>query len=198
MNRTKRYGKLALPLPSHPFSTLVRRVIEQTKYKKVLAANAALLGVVLNVVTSPSHAFDYAATDRLEVAETEVNVKTENTFAMPVTEPIGVSQGYYAFHAGVDIRAPKGSPVVAAADGVVVEVEYGLVGYGHYVRVAHQGTISTLYAHLDEVRAEVGQKVQRGQEIGTVGTTGWSTGPHLHVEVYEGNRTINPGTILSI
>ena len=84
------------------------------------------------------------------------------------------------------------------ADGTIVEVEKMLVGYGHFVRIAHDGTISTLYAHLDQVSVKPGQKVVKGETIGTVGLTGWSTGAHLHFEVYQGERSVNPLSYVSI
>jgi murein DD-endopeptidase MepM/ murein hydrolase activator NlpD len=78
------------------------------------------------------------------------------------------------------------------AEGTIIEVEEMIVGYGHFVRIAHKGTVSSLYAHRDQVSVKPGQKVERGQTIGTVGLTGWSTGPHLHFEVHSGEKSVNP------
>lgn len=142
----------------------------------------------------PTHAFDYERTGELSMVDaTQVEeVVTESVYKYPVLEPIGVSQQYHALHWGVDIRAAKGSGVVAIADGVVIEVTSSRYGYGEHVRVAHEGTVASLYAHLDEIYVSVGKKVKRGQVIGTVGTTGWATGPHLHFELTQGERAINP------
>lgn len=84
------------------------------------------------------------------------------------------------------------------AEGTVTQVEKIWGGYGHYVRVAHKGTLSSLYAHLDEVRVTVGQKVRSGEQVGTVGMTGWTTGPHLHLEVYQGDKAVNPLSYFSV
>ncbi|KKU27001.1 MAG: peptidase M23, partial [Microgenomates group bacterium GW2011_GWC1_46_16] len=81
--------------------------------------------------------------------------------------------------------------------GTVVEVAKTRVGYGNFVRVAHAGTASSLYAHLDEVKVAAGQKVTKGEALGTVGMTGWTTGPHLHFELQMGNRTVNPAGFIS-
>jgi len=158
----------------------------------MLAVNASL--VTAGVMIPPTHAFDYTGAPVLaSLDETEVeDVRTGRAYLFPVTEPIGVSQGYYALHRGVDIRAPKGTPTVAVASGVVIEVREQAFGYGKHVRIAHAGTISSLYAHLDEIEVSVGDKVVKGQEIGQVGSTGWSTGSHLHFEIYEAQNTINP------
>lgn len=200
MNRQAKYGKLALPLDSHPISKLVSQFLDKTKYKKMLAANAAVVGVVFNVITGPSHAFDYQVTDRIAIEGSAGNTQmiTESAYTYPVVSPTSVSQGYHAFHPGIDIRAPRGSGVVSVAEGVVIEAKYTGVGYGRYVRVAHQGTVSTLYAHLETIKVQVGQKISKGEEIGTVGSTGWSTGPHLHFEIYEGNMALSPSAVIGI
>jgi murein DD-endopeptidase MepM/ murein hydrolase activator NlpD len=193
--------RLALPFASHPLSSLIRKLIEQTRYKRALIAHVAFGAVILNVaVASPSHAFDYKTSDSslLAPATQTIITRTETAFQFPAAEPIGLSQGFHAFHPGVDIRAPRGSQVVSVADGTVIEVTSLATGYGHYVRIAHAGTLSTLYAHLDKVTVKVGENVHKGQQLGTIGTTGWSTGPHLHFEIHEGVSAINPAPLLGI
>jgi len=99
---------------------------------------------------------------------------------------------YPHFHTGVDIAAPFGTTVMAAADGVVVAVGHSRVGYGNYVIVAHGGGIMTLYAHLLETNVEIGNKVVRGQRVGLEGSTGWSTGPHVHFELRVNDGVVDP------
>ncbi|KAA3632515.1 MAG: hypothetical protein DWQ08_03405 [Proteobacteria bacterium] len=103
--------------------------------------------------------------------------------------------GRKAFHAGVDIAGRKGSPIQAAAAGVVVHAGKH-AGYGHSVVVQHANGYSTRYAHADELLVELGQKVEKGEPIATVGTTGRSTGPHLHFEVIQNGRRVNPKKFL--
>ena len=96
------------------------------------------------------------------------------------------------FHQGVDIAAPRGSQVLAASDGKVLFASwYG--GYGKLVILDHGGGTSTLYGHLSAILVKPGQVVARGQRIGNVGSTGYSTGPHLHYEVRQNGRPIEPG-----
>ncbi len=99
--------------------------------------------------------------------------------------------GIGAFHAGVDIRAPKGEPVLAAGDGVVARAEWS-GAYGRLVVIDHGAGISTYYGHLSRIDVIAGQEVRRGQVIGAVGSTGRTTGVHLHYEVRQGGNPVNP------
>lgn len=100
-----------------------------------------------------------------------------------------------AMHTGLDFRADHGSPVRATAGGRVVAAEYS-GGYGNLVEIQHEGGISTRYAHLSAIAVNVGQVVQPGAVIGRVGSTGRSTGPHLHYEIRVDDTPINPSRFL--
>jgi murein DD-endopeptidase MepM/ murein hydrolase activator NlpD len=95
------------------------------------------------------------------------------------------------FHKGQDISAPMGTPVIATADGVVTNAGW-LRGYGRVVYVDHGNGLSTRYGHLSRIDVIVGQSVQRGGQLGLVGSTGRSTGPHLHYEVRVEGQATNP------
>jgi len=94
-------------------------------------------------------------------------------------------------HIGLDISARMWDPIVAAADGVVVFAGWG-GGYGNLVIVQHGKAWRTYYAHLDEITVEVGQEVRQGELLGGAGTTGYSTGPHLHFEIRYHGRPVDP------
>jgi murein DD-endopeptidase MepM/ murein hydrolase activator NlpD len=118
---------------------------------------------------------------------------------MPANGPVTSYFGYRyhpilhftRFHAGIDIGAGWGSPIVAAADGQVVGAGWG-GGYGREVQIAHGGGITSLYGHMSEIVAQPGSFVHAGQLIGYVGSSGLSTGPHLHFEVRQGGTPVNP------
>jgi len=95
------------------------------------------------------------------------------------------------FHRGVDIRAGWGTPVHASADGQVTSAGWS-GGYGLRVRVAHRDGLATTYSHLSRVAAPIGTQVRQGELIGFVGSTGFSTGAHLHFELFRGGQAINP------
>lgn len=99
--------------------------------------------------------------------------------------------GTRRFHAGIDIGAGYGAPIVAAAAGAVVSAGWQ-GGYGNTVVIDHGGGLATLYAHQSSIGVVAGQSVQRGQTIGAVGSTGYSTGPHLHFEVRVNGATRDP------
>jgi murein DD-endopeptidase MepM/ murein hydrolase activator NlpD len=95
-------------------------------------------------------------------------------------------------HTGLDIACPAGTPIRAAEDGVVYLVEYKNTGYGHHIRIDHGGGKATVYGHMTTMYVSVGESVKRGQVIGLEGSTGHSTGPHLHFEVRLNNKVTNP------
>jgi murein DD-endopeptidase MepM/ murein hydrolase activator NlpD len=95
------------------------------------------------------------------------------------------------FHAGLDIGASWGSPIVAAGDGQVVAAGWA-GGYGREVKIAHGGGLVSIYGHMSQIAAAPGSFVRQGQVIGYVGSSGLSTGPHVHFEVRMGGTPVNP------
>jgi murein DD-endopeptidase MepM/ murein hydrolase activator NlpD len=100
--------------------------------------------------------------------------------------------GFPHFHTGIDLVEPFGSPVLAADDGIIALVGSSTQGYGRYVVIAHSGGLDTLYGHLSTAVVHVGQVVTQGQTIGLEGSTGNSTGPHLHFELRIKQQPVDP------
>ncbi|MEP3264647.1 MAG: M23 family metallopeptidase, partial [Hyphomicrobiales bacterium] len=101
----------------------------------------------------------------------------------------------YALHSGMDFKAPIGTPVYATGPGKVVKASWN-GGYGRLVEIQHAGNITTRYAHLSRIDVKVGDSVTSGKVIGRVGSTGRSTGPHLHYETRLGKKAVNPGRFI--
>lgn len=125
--------------------------------------------------------------------------------AMPVTDTFRFTSpfGYRRdpkgagrrMHAGVDLAGPRGTPIYATADGVVITAQRQS-GYGNVVKIRHEFGIETVYGHMNKIRVKVGQQVSRGVQIGDMGSTGRSTGSHLHYEVRVNDQPVNPRTYL--
>ncbi|MBD2502682.1 murein hydrolase activator EnvC family protein [Anabaena azotica] len=134
---------------------------------------------------------------------TNVLVKGTGLFALPSSAPtsspfgwrVHPILGYRRFHAGLDFAASYGSTIRAADSGTVIMAGwYG--GYGRTVIISHGGGVTTLYGHASELYVSEGQTVQKGQAIAAVGSTGLSTGPHLHFEVRRNGTPVNPADYL--
>lgn len=132
------------------------------------------------------------------------NVDKVCIYLFPVPNSSEITQKYSAEHKAIDIAASSGSPVYAAEDGTVSYVQIwdgsydttGMMSYGHMVEIRHADGNTTLYAHLSEINVQQGEKVMRGQRIGRVGSTGYSTGPHLHFEVITSEGKADPAEYL--
>ena len=122
-------------------------------------------------------------------------------FSMPVKDSFRFTSGYgfrrdpktggRRMHNGTDFAAPLGTDLFATADGVVTFAGWQS-GYGRFIRIQHAFGIETRYAHLSKIRVKVGQKVSRGDHIGDMGSSGRSTGVHLHYEIRVGGKAVNP------
>jgi len=129
--------------------------------------------------------------------------------SLPTTEPLPGAKissrfgqrrdpfnGKAAFHGGLDYKAKRGTPVGAAADGTVIKAGR-MGGYGKIVEVKHRNGYITRYAHLSRITVKVGDLVKSGERVGKVGSTGRSTGPHLHFEIRKRGKPVNPSTFMS-
>jgi len=116
-------------------------------------------------------------------------------FGMPLRHAFRFTSGFGPrwgrMHNGADFAAAAGTPIHATADGVVIHAGW-LAEYGRLVKIRHEFGIETLYAHMSRIRVKNGQRVSRGDHIGDIGNTGRSTGPHLHYEIREGGKPVNP------
>ena len=187
---------------SHPLSKLLRPCFEYRQVRMVFGASIVALLVVAGITGgSASAAFPSGADADIESDSTEVIsvveapknvvVKTERRFQIPV-RLIGVSQGFHSYHPGVDLRAEYGSDIRSIAEGVVKDVYRSAYGYGQSVIIDHADGYSSMYAHVQRISVEPGSDIDQETEIAQIGLTGYTTGPHLHLEIYKQGRPVNP------
>ncbi len=160
-------------------STGVR--FSQSRVRRI--STRSLLIAALIVVLATASVF---AAYRISLSRNVIDLPADDERGMFISMPFGkvtspVSE-YMKEHAGIDFPAAFGTPVLAAAEGTVSTAEFTMQ-YGNYVIIEHEDGFSTVYAHLEDILCEEGQEVARGDQIGTVGSSGRSTGPHLHFEL---------------
>ncbi|MEO1592146.1 MAG: peptidoglycan DD-metalloendopeptidase family protein [Cyanobacteria bacterium J06632_22] len=197
------------PLPEGPTDVVTDTPADDER----VASSATGSGVSAPAAVQVSVASRRTVTPRVPVLSPGRTVDTnepvlpgrENYLPQPTGEVDGfiwptrgvVSSGYGwrwgRMHRGVDIAAPTGTPIVASAPGVVEQAGWNNGGYGNLVDIRHADGSLTRYAHNSRLHVEVGQRVQQGELIAEMGSTGYSTGPHLHFEIHQPTQgTVNP------
>ena len=171
------------------------QVSEVTKENGIWVSTKVLSS---SVITAAS---DAVALKGTKSAPIYISTRTSGSgeFLFPTNGKISSSFGAsrsYERHKGIDIRAPKGTRINAADDGVVITATTRGGSYGKLIVISHGGGLETWYGHCDTILVKVGQKVTKGQKIGTVGITGNATGYHLHFEVKLNGISVNPGKYL--
>jgi len=139
------------------------------------------------------------------VSSIEVSLNTQKNVIIVDTSPsiyqwplrsFGISQLFSVVHPGMDLTDPFGTPVYPIGDGVVTWIKYIGYGYGFHALVTHPDGMMSLYAHMSKIYVHEGQEVTKTDKIGNIGLTGWTTGSHLHFEVYQDQLPTNPLEVL--
>ena len=120
------------------------------------------------------------------------NYRVSSNFGMRVHPVLGGMRG----HKGLDMAAPSGTPIYATADGLVSKAEW-FSSYGNFVAIGHGSELETRFGHLSRIAVSAGQRVRKGDLIGYVGSTGRSTGPHLHYEVRVAGQAVDPSPYMT-
>ena len=195
----------ATPIPD---SARVKEMLAKNEIRLIQSlSNTALIENMRNQLNNLSLRMSFQ-----DQSFTEITVMVKNKEkllrAIPAIQPISnknmkrVASGFgyridpvykdFRLHAGLDFSAPTGTPIYATSDGVVQTAGFNTDGYGNKVVINHGYGFQTLYAHMVRVKAKVGQSVKRGEVIGYIGSTGKSTGPHLHYEVIKRGTKVDP------
>jgi len=180
---------------SHPLSRFFRKLFERKKAGTKWGLLLLLFILLANFYLLPLSSLPYLGQQEVLAApEPENVVTTESTCQQPV---IGwLSQKFHWYHQGIDLAAEVGKEVYPISGGRVVNVQHTKWGYGHFVVVEHPNNHQSLYAHFDQIYVQPNQEVDKDTPLGTIGLTGFTTGPHLHLEVWENHQPIDPLAVL--
>lgn len=178
-------------------SRWARKIFESSRRRQVLGFNLAaavfvvsLFGPQAEMLVSKQKISHLSSKDF-----PAVETKTETTLSWPVKNP-QISQGYHLGHWGLDIVAQEFKAVYPVDRGVVVEVIHSRFAYGNHLIIEHPNGRKSLYGHLKEIKVKKGGEVSRETVLGEMGNSGWASGVHLHLEISQDERRINPLTIL--
>ncbi len=195
----------ATPIPD---SARVKEMLAKNEIRLIQAlSNTELIENMRNQLNNLSLRMSFQSKSFVEITAMVKN-KEKLLRAIPAIQPISnknlkrVASGFgyridplykdFRLHAGLDFSAPTGTPIYATSDGVVQTAGFNTDGYGNKVVINHGYGFQTLYAHMVRVKAKAGQTVKRGEVIGYVGSTGKSTGSHLHYEVIKRGAKVDP------
>lgn len=161
-----------------------------------------LVNTGINIISDKLASVD-AITQTIQILNPttgEVESEVQEEIAWPLTGVItlefGESSLYQPFHTGLDIATTKGSPITPIMNGKVTYAGEIFWGYGKHIIIDHGNNVTSVYGHLDKIFVYPGQEVKLGDVIGNEGETGWSTGPHLHLEIRVYGIPVNPKTFL--
>ena len=173
-------------------------------HQDLMAASAARVDGLMRKAYVQSVSFDEVkvySSRAGDMASCIPSIYPVNPKNVQITSPFGARfhpiRQTIVFHEGIDLAGPAGQPVYATGDGVVESSEVNFSGYGNVIVIDHGFGYKTRYAHLKEIKVTQGQVVIRGDRIGTLGSSGLSTGPHLHYEVIYRGTQINPWNFLN-
>lgn len=173
----------------------VRYVSEHKSARKFFAANFAIVAITTSLIPQTENVLAQTDINNQSVIQPGISLVTEKGIQTPV-EKKRITQGYSFFHPGIDMDGVTGDPIKSIKPGKVESVSYSKYAYGNSIIVNHGNGLTSLYAHLSKIEVSAGQEVTMNTEIGKMGATGRAFGDHLHLEVYDHGKQINPLTVL--
>lgn len=193
--RTSLFSKLGRFLHARRFnpSKTLKHIFENKKFGRVVGINLTALFLSTSLIQFPFQEPEVADEDF--VTKAPFVLETKKSVQYPV-EQIKITQGYKIFHSGVDFDGITGDPIRPIMDGRVQAINYSKYSYGNAILIDHGDNFSTLYAHLSKILVTPNQEVTTDTIIGEMGSTGRSSGDHLHLEIRDNGKPFNPLTVL--
>ena len=176
-------------------SRVLRYGLEKFNIKAILGGNLAF-AVLATGLVAPTSTQTTKEAEMATLPTPVISLSTDVQIRYPM-EKIKINQPFSRFHYGIDIDGETGDSIYPIMKGKVETKENSRFGYGNQIIVDHGNGMKSRYAHLSKMDVQIGQEVKPEQVIGAVGTSGWSTGSHLHLEVLQNNQAINPQAVLS-
>ncbi len=181
---------------SQPFSFLFRKLTSRINLRHFIGVQLASATFVASVIIPQvDDISSNIAVTKKTVYTVVVTTIGEAKFQWPMAH-FGISQRFSLVHPGMDLTDPNGTPIHPIADGKVVWMKELRWGYGKHILIEHTDGVKSLYSHLSKFDVAEGQPVTKDTELGKVGSTGRSTGNHLHLEIYQDSTPINPLEVL--
>ncbi len=174
-------------------SRFFRLIFERRKIKKLLGTNLALILLISTFI--PNNSLANIENEQVIITESNSPLITKSAIQYPVSE-IRISQEYQLFHPGLDFDGETGDEIRPIKNGVVEMIGKSKFAYGNTVIINHGGKITSLYAHLSKISVLPGQEVTTDTIIGEMGSSGQSSGSHLHLEIRDHGVPINPLSVL--
>ena len=173
---------------------LIRYFADHKSIRKIFAGGFAVVVIAASFI--PQTTKIQAQGSDATIIESQTNLITEKGMQYPV-ETVHVNQNYTFFHPGVDLGDPTGTPIKPVMPGIVAYAGWDYSGYGNLVVLTHKNGFDSYYAHLSKIEVKTGETVDMNTEIGKIGVTGHTSGPHLHLEIHQNGVPLNPLTVLS-
>lgn len=172
----------------------VRYFADHKKIRQVFVGGFAFLAVSASFIPQTTKIQAQGSVD--SIVEAQTNLTTEVGMQYPLKD-VKINQGYSVFHPAIDLGGEIGTPIKPIMPGVVAYAGWDNSGYGNLVVLDHQNNIQSYYAHLSKIEVKTRESVGMNTEIGKLGITGHTTGPHLHLEIHQNGVSLNPLTVLS-
>ena len=182
---------------SHPLSKLLRPLFEGKKPKKIFGVLLVFVVFLSGFFVPPASSLEAYQEEELVTLVAEVEIETQDAAELPfkLSQDCYISQEFWYLHPAIDIAAPRGTVINPITTGKVISIGYQ-PGYGRTIIIEHDNNLISLYAHLSQIEVENEEEVTQETIIGRVGSTGFATGNHLHLEIKEDGKYLNPRTFL--
>lgn len=176
------------------FSRFFRHIFERIDVKKVLGANLTFMVLATSLISF--NPLEAKVPDEI-VNETPVPLSTERAIQYP-TDPVRITQKFNFFHPGIDLDGITGDTIKPIKAGIVEAISRSKFAYGNAIIINHGNGLTSLYAHLSKILVTEGEEVTTLTKIGEMGATGHAFGDHLHLEIRDNGRPINPLSVLPL